>query len=1268
MTPPRPTRRPGPSRPARTGRPSARRSRNSGSVGRSAGRVAAAARGLGAAVVLAGLLVGVPLALLVLGADPLQARLPSLDRVGQLLTSPDHGQLWTAAARITAWAGWAGFALATLAEAAAAAAGRALPALRGLSPMQRPAAYLIAVITAALAAPTAAAATPAHAAVAAPTTAHPHPGPPLTLTGGSGPTTRHPTHPATRPAAAAGRDVAAAAGPASYPTPPAASAGRPAVHVQRHDSLWSIAVRHLGDGRRWQEIYRLNHDRPQPDGRRLTNPDRLHPGWLLLLPPDATGATTLPATAAAGTSAAGPQVPHEPGTAPVVVVKPGDTLSAIAQRHLGTAAATAALYAANAGRLQPDGRQLIDPDHIRPGWILTLPTTWPTTPTRPADTSPHRPAPPDRPAPSDRPAPPDRPALPTRTPPAAPQRPPTPAGTTPPATSAPSPDSAAPTASPGPSEAPSPAHAQRRPERWVQLPSGSILALGLLATLVALAALTRRRRRQHRRPADPYTPDHQTPGRPPARERQPADDSGLPAVTRHAEAAWLANRRLDQQRMDHSDDDGSDDDGSDDDGSDDDGSDDDAGENRAAAAGELADDWTDDPNAPDHPDSPDKPSDRPRRPAEPLPSAAGQFRPAPATAPPVAPPEDRGGGQLDRGLSAGGVPAPTVGELTGAPAAVVLAQAAWSGGVGLVGPGAAGAARAVMIRLLTAAGPMGAQLITTSQALAELLPAEAVNGAGAVPGLRVYPSLAAALSACEADLLSRTRQLADADTDDLAVYRAQPDAEPIPATLLLAPTPDTAAQGRRAHAILSLAAGRDLGGVWLGPSSTTLHVGAQGHLHHADTHDRTPTTATDPAPTGATGTGPEVGRAEILTPDDTAELLTGLLASLRDSLDLLDRTTLLPTPSHPEPAPERAPTAAEVPGGISPPAGGESGSSLEESAAGPQRFTATTPSEPPRGPAVLREGTVLDVAVLGRVQVRTPDGAEVTGLRAKIRDLTALLAVHPDGLTAGQVGEHLWPGDPPGRVAGRLSATLALARRALRDAASLTHDPTTPDQPRTPAAAATTGAPVDLIPLTDGRYQLHPDLIDTDYRRLLAALATGRQARDAGDVHAEVTALGGLTSEHRGEALDGVAYTWAEHVRESTRRRLTDALARLADLLDPTIAAVAQIDAATAPTRTLTGAAMPPSAAQPAAALAALEQAAEVDPYNEQLYRRMMHLHARAGRTDGVRRTLRLLEARLADIDTDPDPDTTALAAQLIRQRTQPLPAAAGRSVATGSR
>jgi DNA-binding SARP family transcriptional activator len=54
--------------------------------------------------------------------------------------------------------------------------------------------------------------------------------------------------------------------------------------VQPRETLWDIAERHLGDGRLWPKIFDSNRDRPQPDGRRLSNPNRIHPGWTLVLP------------------------------------------------------------------------------------------------------------------------------------------------------------------------------------------------------------------------------------------------------------------------------------------------------------------------------------------------------------------------------------------------------------------------------------------------------------------------------------------------------------------------------------------------------------------------------------------------------------------------------------------------------------------------------------------------------------------------------------------------------------------------------------------------------------------------------------------------------------------------------------------------------------------------------------------------------------------------------------------------------------------------
>ncbi|PJM94090.1 bacterial transcriptional activator domain-containing protein [Streptomyces sp. CB01373] len=58
---------------------------------------------------------------------------------------------------------------------------------------------------------------------------------------------------------------------------------------RHHDSLWEIAQRHLGDGRRYKEIYALNKDRVQPDGSRLSEASLIRPGWIMEMPADAHG-------------------------------------------------------------------------------------------------------------------------------------------------------------------------------------------------------------------------------------------------------------------------------------------------------------------------------------------------------------------------------------------------------------------------------------------------------------------------------------------------------------------------------------------------------------------------------------------------------------------------------------------------------------------------------------------------------------------------------------------------------------------------------------------------------------------------------------------------------------------------------------------------------------------------------------------------------------------------------------------------------------------
>ncbi|CAM5269987.1 BTAD domain-containing putative transcriptional regulator [Streptomyces griseomycini] len=58
---------------------------------------------------------------------------------------------------------------------------------------------------------------------------------------------------------------------------------------RHHDSLWEIAERHLGDGRRYKEIFDLNKDRIQPDGSRLSEASLIRPGWIMEMPGDARG-------------------------------------------------------------------------------------------------------------------------------------------------------------------------------------------------------------------------------------------------------------------------------------------------------------------------------------------------------------------------------------------------------------------------------------------------------------------------------------------------------------------------------------------------------------------------------------------------------------------------------------------------------------------------------------------------------------------------------------------------------------------------------------------------------------------------------------------------------------------------------------------------------------------------------------------------------------------------------------------------------------------
>ena len=280
--------------------------------------------GLAATVLLTLLVIGLPAALIAIGAAPWDADLGELRR---LLTSPDDGTLALVVFALVAWIAWAVMAVSVAVEATAQLRGLSAPSIPGLALPQRAAGQLVAVAALLfMAAPVVVSAFPAPPVRAA--TAPPVPEPP-------------------RP------EVAAQVAPVPTVAPVKREQSTIDYTVKRGDSLWKIAERLLGDGVRYPEIVELNQ------GVLNGRPDFISAGTVLKVPHEAT--------------------PPDEGERPSeqYVVRPGDTLSEIAEDKLGDPARYPEIFEASQPTVQPDGAHLTDPDLIRPGWELTIPGTGP---------------------------------------------------------------------------------------------------------------------------------------------------------------------------------------------------------------------------------------------------------------------------------------------------------------------------------------------------------------------------------------------------------------------------------------------------------------------------------------------------------------------------------------------------------------------------------------------------------------------------------------------------------------------------------------------------------------------------------------------------------------------------------------------------------------------------------------------------------------------------------------------------------------------------
>ncbi|WP_433754702.1 BTAD domain-containing putative transcriptional regulator [Nocardia sp. CA-135398] len=328
----------------------------------------------------------------------------------------------------------------------------------------------------------------------------------------------------------------------------------------------------------------------------------------------------------------------------------------------------------------------------------------------------------------------------------------------------------------------------------------------------------------------------------------------------------------------------------------------------------------------------------------------------------------------------------------------------------------------------------------------------------------------------------------------------------------------------------------------------------------------------------------------------------------------LDPATTTPTPTPARSQPDTAaahtqprPVPVPVPSDSRP---GVSDAVEEDGRRGEVR--APDPRSRPEPPSLASTGSppgieepVLAIRLFGptRILWRAPEGGEsveITGqLRPRSREVLAVLALHPDGLSRTELIDVLWGEHPPAKLTAALANTLSRVRTGITTA---------------------TGGQV-TAPLADDHmhYRLSPLAITVDYWEFTAAVAERRRAGGEEDQVAACERIAGLATTVLATDLTD---TWVEPLREAARREALNALGWLA-------ARTADND--------------------PRATLGLLETIIEIDPYNETVWQDILRLHARLCEHAALTRTYSLLTHKLAEIDQTPSPRTRQLLEHLHR-------------------
>jgi DNA-binding SARP family transcriptional activator len=531
-------------------------------------------------------------------------------------------------------------------------------------------------------------------------------------------------------------------------------------------------------------------------------------------------------------------------------------------------------------------------------------------------------------------------------------------------------------------------------------------------------------------------------------------------------------------------------------------------------------------------------------------------------------------------------------------------------GLGLVGPGATAAARALLVHLLAEryhGRPVQILIPATDLHLVlDDAPADRLPAA-----ITVTSTLDAALDELETALLTRTRDRLDHHGDEPRGPRTS--------TLVLLATPQAHAE-RRLQGILDNGSALAMLGILIGQ----WRPGATARVHRDGT-----------VSVASAGIGDRLAGARLFTLPgaDTADLL----ALLRDADGPLDdhgsepphiqvadvtdepreprgdhsgdealpahldtHDPILPNePAQPPPAydvrvfdvPRPADAATQVADehdSVSMPC---DSADLDHSATAD---TADLEPEPARQP-------VLRLQIFGHVRLTMTHQGEhrdlSSALTPKQREVLVFLALHPQGIRREALNDAIWPDANPDRPYNNLHYTLSTLRKSLSE--------------------VTEGLVTALVLNSDGRYHLDPAVVGTDYGQFHTALVDRVTAAEDErlDAHRRLASL------YQGELAEDLDRLWLDAPREAAHRNVLDAVGVL-------------IGAET----------------DPATLLPLLERARELDPHNEGIYQAIIRTQARLEQYEAITRTVALLTTRLNELGQRPSEDTVNLV-QFLRRR-----------------